>query len=123
MKVYQLFAEEAALRKTTLDHSTSLSVGQRYVLQELKPFAATLEEDDPRQTDVAILQRAYSSHTLSAAVQTELRRVRNHKLTAESLFVRLRDIYDQHRLSQVQEQVHGDKQVSIPHIVCSEALV
>jgi hypothetical protein len=93
------------------------------VLQELKPFAATLDEDDPRQTDAAILQRAYSSHALSAAVQTELRRVRNHKLTAESLFVRLRDIYDQHRLSQVQEQVRGDRQVAVPHIVCSEVLV
>ena len=123
MKVYQLFADETALRKTTLEHRTSLSVGQRYVLQELKPFAATLDEDDPRQTDAAILQRAYSSHALSAAVQTELRRVRNHKLTAESLFVRLRDIYDQHRLSQVQEQVRGDRQVAVPHIVCSEVLV
>ena len=123
MKVYRLFAEEAAQRKTTLEHSSSLSVGQRYVLQELKPFAATLDEDDPRQADVTILQRAYGSHALSAAVQTELRRVRNHKLTAESLFVRLRDIYDQHKLSQIQEQVHGDRQVSIPHIVCSEALV
>jgi len=123
MKIYQLFAEETALRKTTLEHSTSLSVGQRYVHQELKPFAATLDEDDPRQTDVAILQRAYSSHALSAAVQTELRRVRNHKLTAENLFVRLRDIYDQHRLSQVQEQVRGDQQVAVPHIVCSEVLV
>jgi hypothetical protein len=123
MKIYQLFAEEAALRKTTLEHGTSLSVGQRYVLQELKPFAASLDEDDPRQTDVAILQRAYSSHALSVAVQTELRRVRNHKLTAESLFVRLRDIYDQHRLSQVQEQVRVDRQVAVPHIVCSEVLV
>jgi hypothetical protein len=119
MKVYQLFAEEAADRKTALEHSSSLSV-QRHVLQELTQFAATLDEDDPRQTDVTI---AYSSHALSAAVQTELRRVRNHKLTGESLFVRLRDIYDQHKMSQVQEQVQRDRNVSIPHIVCSEALV
>jgi superfamily II DNA or RNA helicase/nicotinamide mononucleotide adenylyltransferase len=123
MKVYQLFAEEAALRKTTLEHSTSLSVGQRYVLQELKSFATTLDEEDPRQTDVAILQRAYSSHALSAAVQTELRRIRNHKLTGESLFARLRNIYDQHRLSQLLDEVRAERQVSVPRIVCSESLI
>lgn len=35
---------------------------------------------DPRKADASILKRAFSLHTLSAAVQTELRRVRNHKI-------------------------------------------
>jgi superfamily II DNA or RNA helicase len=123
MKVYQQFAEEVSHRKTSLEHSSTQSAGQRYVSQELKSFIASLDEEDPRRTDVGILQRAYSSNVLSAAVQTELRRVRNHKLTAESLFARLRNIYDLHRLGQLQDQVHKDRQVTIPRIVCSEALV
>jgi superfamily II DNA or RNA helicase len=123
MKVYQQFAEEVSHRKTSLEHSSTQSVGQRYVSQELKSFAVTLDEEDPRRTDVAILQRAYNSSVLSAAVQTELRRVRNHKLTGESLFARLRNIYDLHRLGQLQDQVHKERQVTIPRIVCSEALV
>jgi len=123
MEVYHLFANEAALRNTSREHSSSLSVGQRYMLQELKPFASTLDEDDPRQTDIATLQRVFSSHALSPAVQTDLRRVRNHKLTGDAIFVRLRDIYDQHNMGRLQEQVRGDRQVSVPRIVCSEALI
>ena len=122
MKVYQQFAEEVSHRNTSLEHSSTQSVGQRYVSQELKAFTSTLEEEDLRRADVAILQRAYKSNALSAAVQTELRRVRNHKLTGESLFARLRDIYNQHRLSQLQEQVSNDRQVAVPRLVCSEFL-
>jgi hypothetical protein len=92
------------------------------VLQELKPFAAALEEDDPRQTDVATLQRVFGSYSLSPAVQTELRRVRNHKLTDDALFSRLRDIYDQHNMARMHGPVGRDRQVSIPRIICSEWL-
>jgi hypothetical protein len=123
MEVYKQFAEEATHRRVALEHSSSLTVGQRYVLQELKPFVVALEEDDPRQTDVATLQRVFGSHSLSPAVQTELRRVRHHKLTGEALFSRLRDIYDQHNMSRLQEQARRDHQVSIPRIICSEWLV
>jgi hypothetical protein len=122
MKVYRQFSEEVAHRQTSLEHSSNLTVGQRYVNQELKAFVETLEEDDPRRTDVAVLQRVYNSYSLSAAVQTELRRVRNHKLAGLSLFTRLREIYDQHRLSQLQEQVRSDRQSEVPRIVCSEFL-
>ena len=80
MKVYQTFSEEVSHRKTALEHSTSLSAGQRYVAQELKPFSEGLDEADPRRTDIEILQRAYGSHSLSAAIQTELRRIRNNSL-------------------------------------------
>jgi hypothetical protein len=123
MKVYQLFSEEVSHRKTALEHSSSLSAGQRYIAQELKPFSEGLDEADPRRADVEILQRAYGSHSLTAAVQTELRRIRNYKLTGESLFTRLRDVYDQHHLSQLQDQSRKDRQVAIPRIICSEALL
>ena len=123
MQIQKLFAEEVAHRKTALEHSSSLTAGQRYVGQELKAFKVTLDEDDPRRGDIAILERAYGSHYLTAAVQTELRRIRNHKLTGDSLFARLRDIYDQHNLRRLQEQIRRDRQVTIPRIVCSEALV
>jgi len=123
MKVYQQFSEEVAHRKTSLEHSSSLTVGQRYVGQELKAFTISLEEDDPRKSDVAILQKAYNSSVLSGAVQTELRRSRNHKLTGESLFARLRSIYDQHRLYQLQDEIRTERQVTIPHIVCSELML
>jgi len=123
MKVYQLFAEEVAHRKTTLEHSSSLTAGQRYVNQELKAFTAGLEEDDPRRSDVAVMERAYNSHVLSAAGQTELRRIRNHRLTGDALFAQLRDVYDKHRLSQVREQIRGERQITVPHIVCSEVLI
>ena len=123
MQIHKLFAEEVAHRKTALEHSTSLTVGQRYVGQELKAFNGTLDEDDPRRSDIAILERAFGSHYLSGAVLTELRRVRNHKLNSDSLFARLRDVYDQHNLRRLQEQVRRDRQESVPHIVCSESLV
>jgi superfamily II DNA or RNA helicase len=122
MRVYEQFSEEVSHRKTSLEHSSTQSVGQRYISQELKAFTSILEEDDLRRADVAILQRAYKSNALSAAVQTELRRVRNHKLTGESLFTRLRDIYDQHRLSHLQEEVSSDREITVPHVVCSEYL-
>ncbi len=122
MKVYKQFADEVAHRKTSLEHSTSQSVGQRYVSQELKAFAATLEEEDRRLADVAILQRVYNSNSLTAAVQTELRRIRNHKLTGDALFSRLRSIYDQHRLSQQAEQTRSEREVTVPRIICSEFL-
>ncbi|MHB8303309.1 MAG: hypothetical protein ACYDC6_10805 [Acidobacteriaceae bacterium] len=123
MQIQKLFAEEVAHRKTALEHSSSLTAGQRYVGQELKAFNITLDEDDPRRGDIAILERAYGSHYLTAAVQTELRRIRNHKLTGDSLFARLRDVYDQHNLRRLQEQVRRNRQVTIPRIICSEALV
>jgi superfamily II DNA or RNA helicase len=122
MKVYEQFSQEVAHRKTSLDHSNSHSAGQRYVGQELKAFATTLAEDDPRLTDVAILQRAYNSNALTAAVQTELRRIRNHKLVGDALFARLRSIYDQHRLSHQTEQLRNEQQAVVPRIVCSEFL-
>ncbi len=123
MKVYQQFAEEVSHRKTSLEHSSTQSAGQRYVSKGLKSFTASLDEEDPRLTDAAILQRAYSSNVLSSAVQTELRRVRNHKLAGENLFARLKEIYDLHRLGQLQDQIQKDRQAAVPRIVCSEALV
>ena len=122
MKIYEVFTEEVAHRKTSLDHSRSQTVGQRYVSQELKAFSDILDDGAPRRNDIDILQRAYSSNALTAAVQTELRRIRNHKLTGEALFARLKGIYEQHRLSHMQEHVHSDRQVSVPRIVCSEFL-
>jgi hypothetical protein len=122
MKVYEQFSQEVAYRKTSLDQGTSHSAGQRYVGQELKGFATTLDEDDPRLTDVAILPRAYNSNALTAAVQTELRHIRNHKLIGDALFARLRSVSDQHRLSHQTEQVRNDRQAVVPRIVCSEFL-
>jgi superfamily II DNA/RNA helicase len=122
MKVYEQFSQEVAYRKTSLDQGTSHSAGQRYVGQELKGFATTLDEDDPRLTDVAILPCAYNSNALTAAVQTELRHIRNHKLIGDALFARLRSVSDQHRLSHQTEQVRNDRQAVVPRIVCSEFL-
>lgn len=45
-----------------------------------------------------------------------------HKLTGEVLFTRLREIYDQHKMSPKQDHAQREKQISVPHIVCSEAL-
>lgn len=123
MRVFEQFKEEVAHRKTTLEHSTSLTVGQQYVAQELKAFTAELDEDDQRRSDVAILQRAFSSHAISAAVQTELRRIRNNKLTSDALFIRLREIYDQHNLHRIQDQIRSEREVAVPRIVCSEVLM
>ena len=91
---------EVAHRKTSLDHSRSQTVGQRYVSQELKAFSDILDDGAPRRNNIDILD---SSNALTAAVQTELRRIRNHKLTGEALFARLKGIYEQHRLSHMQE--------------------
>ena len=123
MDIRTLFAKEVEHRKTERQHSLSLSHGQKYVLRELRSFAALLAEDDDRRSSLAILERAFRSSSLTSAAKRELVGLRRNNVVGESLYRSLEKIYDQHNLRDHANRGVAKTDSQVPRIICSEALV
>jgi hypothetical protein len=122
MQVKGLFSEEVKHRQAERKYSISHSVGQKYILRELRIlFEETNDEDLKGQ--INILEQAFRG-TLNKAIRQELNRIRRNGLIAQNLIHALSEVYFKYNMQDWQTYPITDtKEQLIPKIICSEALV
>jgi hypothetical protein len=127
-KVLQVFAREAQQRRAQQRHGLSLSVGQRYVLRELRAFrgCAAGQGDADLQHQIDLLERAFR-RPLPTATRRLVNVLRRNGVVGTPLLRALAEIYHEHGLADREEMQAGDaaeeRETDAPRIVCSEALV
>jgi hypothetical protein len=122
MKVKSQFAEDAKHRRAELEHTVSLTHGQRYVLRELGVFFRTAE-DEELKAQINILEKAFRSTRLSDAIKREINLLRKNSVTGSNLVKDLSKIYLQHNMKDsVERQRLEPGERMVPQIICSEAL-
>lgn len=121
MRVKRAFVEEVKHRQAERQHTLSPTPGQRYVLRELRIlFDQTTDED--KRARLNLLERAFRG-TITTAITRELNRLKRTGVTGDALLNALADIYYQHGMGERLDEDNLDKEIVIPRIVCSEALV
>ena len=122
MRVKKMFAEEVKHRESELAHKLNLTIGQKYLLRELKIYFENVDDSNIK-ANINKIEKAFRQ-TQSTAVNRELNRIRNNGLIGDVLFERLKDIYLQHNLSERPERKSlAPEEHPIPRIICSEALL
>jgi len=122
MRVKRQFAETVKQRQAELEHTLSLSQGQRYVLRELRVLFG-LAADDEAKIQINILEKAFRG-PMTTAITRELNRVRRNGMTGEHLMRALTELYHQHSMRDWSERRNrrSEDQI-IPKIVCSEGFL
>jgi len=122
MKVKQVFSEEVKHRESEKDHSLYLSLGQKYVLKELRLYFSH-EADDDEKVQINLLEKAFRSR-ITNAVRKELNYLRRNGVAGKDLYRSLSKIYHEHQLQRILDtKQDSEKGESIPRIICSEGLV
>lgn len=121
-KVMTEFRREVKEREASLHHRLRHTLGQRYVLDELRlAYGATRDENE--RARISFLQDAFSI-SLPGALNRELNRLRRSKVTGDQLVVRLAELHRQYDLGAIRDrQRAGQPSRSVPRVVCSEALL
>lgn len=122
MRVKRKFTEEVKHRQSERKHTLSLTLGQRYVLRELRLIFGAAEGEDAKG-QINILEKAFRG-PITTAINRELNLLRRNGVAGENLMKSLVNIYHQHNMREWLDRrslQHEDHQ--IPMIVCSEGLV
>jgi superfamily II DNA/RNA helicase/HKD family nuclease len=122
MRIKKQFAEEVKHRQAERDYTSSLSLGQKYILRELRIlFNST--EDESQKEQINLLDRVFRNF-LPQAINRELNAVRRNGTIGQDLFNYLVQIYNQHDLHRWSDRHSSElKSQPIPMIICSEELV
>ncbi|MFC1841209.1 helicase-related protein [Thermodesulfobacteriota bacterium] len=122
MRVKQKFVEEVKHRQSERKHTLSLTLGQRYVLRELRLMFGTAD-DEGIKGQINILEKAFRS-PITTAINRELNLIRRNGVTGNNLMTSLVNIYHQHNMKGWSERrrIQLDDH-PIPKVVCSEGLV
>jgi hypothetical protein len=121
MRVKKQFAEEVKHRQAERDYSSSLSLGQKYILRELR-ILFNFTEDESQKTLINLLDQIFRNH-LPQAINRELNALRRNGVTGQDLFTHLVKIYNQHDLHKLSDRQNLElKSQPIPMIICSEQL-
>jgi superfamily II DNA or RNA helicase len=121
MRVKAIFDEEVRHRQGENRHSLSLTLGQRYVIRELRTAFSGTEDPDQRAR-INLLEEAFRG-PITTAVKRELNLLRRNGVTAEGLLANLKELYSQHELGNRNVRTAREAETVVPRIVCSEALV
>jgi len=123
MAVLETFATEVKHRRAQQQHSLSLTVGQKYVLRELRAYYSTLEpEDEDAGANVARLEETFK-RPVTAAVRRQLNAYRRNGMIGEALVRNLTDLRIEHGLERFDSvnRERSSESDEHPHIICSEA--
>lgn len=121
MRVKRQFTEEVKHRQAEREYSQRLTLGQQYIIRELKAFFKAIAEEEVK-AQVNILEKVFRS-SLTQAINRELNTLRRNSVTGQDLFNQLVQIYNQHNM---REWLNNNSSPAlsqpIPIIICSEAL-
>jgi superfamily II DNA/RNA helicase len=122
MRVRRQFAETVKQRQAELEHSLSLSQGQRYVLRELRVLFGITADDDAK-IQINILEKAFRG-PMTSAIGKELNRIRRNGMTGEHLMRALTDLYHQHSMRDWSDRrIRKSEDQTTPKIICSEGMM
>jgi len=127
MSVLQRFSDEVRHRTAQQKFSMSLTVGQTYVLRELRAAYSALdgEEFADLRSQIALLEESFKQ-PLTAAIKKQLNIIRRNGITGKNLVRMLSDLYHDHGMRehdfQLRHRVERDSE-DLPRIICSEAFV
>jgi superfamily II DNA or RNA helicase len=123
MRAKRRFEREVQSRRAEQQHTLSLTKAQQYVLAELHAYYTLVDANVQRQIDG--LDRVFRRPLARPGVQQVLRQLRKGSVTGSALVEALTDLVDRYGLDQIPEprRDQDDANDSLPHIVCSEALV
>jgi superfamily II DNA or RNA helicase len=121
MGVLSRFKEEVKHRQSELEHTFSLSHGQRYVMRELRAlFGATDDADEKAR--INLLERTFRG-SIPRAVDKELNKIRRNGMTGENLLKKLGELYNAFSMRDwLDRKSLRFEDQAIPKIVCSEGL-
>jgi len=120
MRVRRDFAEEVKHRESELQHSVSLSRGQRYVLQQLR-LLFSQASDEETKGQLNLLERIFR-RPLTAALRRELNSLKSHNVQGPVLINQLRSIYRRHGLARGFSAASNETPKSAVRVVCGEGL-
>jgi len=122
MRVKRKFAEEVKHRQSERKYTLSLTLGQRYVLRELRLMFGTAD-DEENKAQINILEKAFRG-SITTAINRELNLLRRNGVTGGNLLRSLVNIYHQHNMREWlgRRNTQLDEH-PIPKIVCSEGLL
>ena len=122
MRVKSIFSDEVRHRHSQQEYRQSLTLGQEYVLRELRiEFERT--DDQERQQRISILEQAFRQ-TPTVAVRRRIDSLRRNGITGHHLIDDLVAIYQQHRLQdRLDAEQRPSERSEPPRIVCSMAMV
>jgi hypothetical protein len=127
MRVLGIFSDEVRHRTAQQKFSLSLTVGQTYVLRELRAFYSTLDSDESAdlKSQVALLEVAFKQ-PLTAAIKRTLNTIRRNGITGRPLVKSLSDLYHDHGMHdrdfQIRHLVERESE-GLPRVICSESFV
>jgi len=121
MRIKRLFSEEVKHRQSERKYTLSLSLGQRYILRELRVmFGNTKDEDVKGQ--INLLEKAFRG-PITTAINRELNLLRRNGVIGNDLMKSLIRIYHQHNMREWLNRRNFIEKDQIPKIVCSERLI
>ena len=127
MKALNTFSDEVRHRTAQQKFSMSLTVGQSYVLRELRATYSAFDPEDSGDLrgQIALLEESFKQ-PLTAAIKKQLNIIRRNGITGKQLVKNLSDIYHDHGMRehdfQLRHRVERDSE-DLPRIICSEAFV
>ena len=127
MKSLETFSDEVRHRKAQQQHSLSLSVGQNYVLRELRIYYSSLdgEEFNDLRSQISLLETSFKN-PITAAIKKQLNVIRRNGVTGREMVNMLSEIYHEHGMKdlnfQLQHRIERESD-EIPRIICSEGFV
>lgn len=120
MTVKRLFTEVVKHREAERNHTLSLTLGQRYVLRELRIHFGAVE-DEELKGQINLMDQVFRG-SMTAAVNRELNLLRRNGVTGQDLLKGLINLYHQHHLQELLDRRASQlDEESIPRVICSEA--
>lgn len=121
MRIKRQFAKEVKHRQAEREYNQRLTLGQQYIIRELKVFFKESAEEIKAQ--VNILEKAFRG-SMTRAINQELNTLRRNGVTGQNLFEQLVHIYNQHNMqSRLDPNNFSVISHPIPIIICTEAMV
>lgn len=125
--VLESFSHEVRQRVAQQNSSLSLTVGQQYVLRELRSYYASLDADKEKdlKLQISMLEEAFKK-PMTAAVKRSLNSLRRSGVEGRQLIQNLSDLYRDHNMKDrdFQRKQEAEEEADrFPRIICSEAII
>jgi hypothetical protein len=122
MAIKQKFSEVVQARRAEQRHAAALTLGQHYVLRELRALFSQVDDEDLR-AKITLFEGAFRA-PVSEAVRTELNTLRRAEVGRHDLLAVLERLYIRHNLREAAARhtasIESD---DLPIIVCSEGII
>ena len=105
MKSLETFSDEVRHRRAQQQHSLSLSVGQNYVLRELRIYYSSLDGEEFNDLRSQISLETSFKNPITAAIKKQLNVIRRNGVIGREMVNMLSEIYHEHGMKDMNFQI------------------